>query len=901
MVRQIVQTKLNIPRLQSNHFSRERLLSKMDSFIEGSVVLVSAPAGYGKTALVSEWVSKKNNRSAWYSLSNEDNNLITFIYYLIEALKKIDYKIGDSVLNDVGLIETIGVENLFASLINDFCEYEKNITIVLDDYHMIRNPEIHRGINFILEHLPNNTSMILTTRNYESLPISRLRAKNRLYEISTEDLLFDVDEISTFLSGSINQKLSSQNIQLIEEKTEGWITSLHLFAMSLNRQDNPDKFVESFSGKHEYIFDYLLDEVFMQQTIGIRKFLMATSLFNRFNSSLASYLLETDEISASKILTEIRNSNLFLISLDSERKWYRYHHLFQEFLQKKFFDIPLKESLVLEVYDYASVWFEEQGFIDESIHNALIAKKYEYAARLMEFEWINMDRKLESSIWLEWVKQLPDVVLEKRPILNIGYAWCLLDTGKNKSSKSFIDSAWKLMNDYNKGDRSVIVDDLETFKMLPSIIYSAKAYLSLLMGDEQSAYNFVLKAKDNTKYDSVYNKNVINTVFALSLWCMGRITEALETIQQSSTSVKMRIQTSIAVGKMMINLGKLSLTQEHYRKIIDLVHSEDGVCERVLATCYHDLALIDLYRFDLVAAKKQLEKSYEYGVENSVQTWKYNYGKIHSLYLKCNLRFEDALQALDTAEKHYYPTPLRDIDSIESLRTNIYIEQNRSSLVDEYISSFKNEEIKEISFLNQNHYITLVKALIYKYKEKKNENDLKQAMNILSTLQKDQNKERYKTKIVDCKVLEAQVYLLKNHRITAGKILQDAIEIAETETYILPFVEAGEDLKALLSAATLEWGHKDFVLKIIKHINQFSKLRMKFSSPSLTNQLVSPLSQRELEVLHLISQGFTNDEISKTLYLAISTVKNYNQSLFGKLQVKNRTEAIKKALDLGII
>lgn len=901
MDRQIIQTKLNIPRLQSNHFSRERLLQKMDDSSNGNLVLVSAPAGYGKTTLVSEWTSRNLDKCAWYSLNNEDNNVITFIYYLIESFKAIDENIGKQVLCEIEVLDSIGIENLFISLINDFIKYNHEITLVLDDYHLISNEEIHKGVNFILEHLPDNTRVIVITRDQECIPTTKFRAKNRLLEITLADLVFDIDEISIFLNEYLHEKLSMKDIAFIQEKTEGWITSLHLFAMSLLRQENPNQFIESFSGKNEYVFDYLLEEVFKQQPIKVRKFLMITALFNRFNSSLAATMLEVSEEEARETFNQIKKANLFIVRLDNEKIWYRYHHLFQEFLQKKFFDIRLKESLVLEIYDFASVWFYEQGFIEEAINNAIIAKKYEYASILIEKEWMRMDQQVEASIWLEWVKQLPESIKENRPVLNIEYAWALMDTAQILESEPYIEKATVLFEKYKKDPDEVMVYDETVFQMLESMIYSAMSYLYITKGDEHQSLKYALMARDRTKLRHTYEKRTMQSVLALSLWCMGRIDEALQVLEQNITNNYLKIQNSIGVGRMRLHQGKLQLSHEHFKNMIDVVYNEQGVCNKVVASYLHDLALIDIYQGKFDQAKEHLEKSANAAKGFNVQTWDYYYYKIQSLLLKSEFKYDQSIKLLNKAQDHFFPSPFRDPETIDALKTLIYIEEGKTSLVLEYITRFDEEVPSKIEFLEEQNYVTLVKALLYKYKYQKTEKALQDAETILHILQKQFTRNHRTTKMVDAKILETLIHLLHNRRQSASDTLQEAIELAEVEDYVLPFIEAGTHIKTLLTDATLEWCHKEFVLQIIKQINQSFKKQEEVLHPPNIEQLITPLSKREIEVLELISQGFTNEEISKTLYLAISTVKNYNQSLFGKLGVKNRTEAIKKASSIGII
>ncbi len=900
-MREIIQTKLNVPRLQNNHFTRSRLLNKIDVDQKGNLILISAPAGYGKTTLVSEWTSKNLDSCAWYSLGDEDNNVFTFVRYLVESLKKIDISLGESVLKDMELLESIGLENLFISLINEFIEYRDDITFVLDDYHLIENAEIKKGVNMLLEHIPDNTRVIIITRNQESIPTTKLRAKNRLLEINVDDLVFDFDETSIFLSEYLHQKLSDQSISFIQEKTEGWVTSLHLFALSLLRQDDPSEFIETFSGEHEYIFDYLLEEVFKLQPVSIRKFMMVTSLFGRFNASLAAAILELTEEDAKERLNEVKKSNLFIVCLDNEKSWHRYHQLFQEFLQKKFFDIGLEESLVLEIYDFASSWFEERGFIHEAIDSAILAQRYEHVASMLEKIWVEKKLKVESKTWIAWIGSLPESVLENRLILNIGYSWALLDIANYSKCKEYMNKSSVLCDRYKINDPAVIVLDKSSLKMVPPLINGARAFVSMMEQNVDDAYKYAKLAHEDPSLEQLCRKKVIRTILALSLWCLGKLDESLEVLYKYSDGLGAKVQNAFFVGRIFLGKGKLLHTKEHYKLIINQNEKTGRYVETMFASFYHELAVLEYYQGNYEEAKKHLIKSEEVSKENKVVTWDYYYQKTSALISTAEYKFDDALKKLNIAEQSLYPSPLRDFDSIDALRTNIYIKQGKTSLVFEYISKFDENVPSKISFLDENNYITLVKALLYKYRYYKNKETLDRAKKIIEVLIKSLIENKRETKLVEVKILETHVQLIIGCRGAASECLKEAIELAVVESYVNPFIDSASCLKTLLTDATLEWKHNEFVLKITKEINSSLQLQEKILHPNKMDLLVAPLSKRELEVLVLIAQGLTNEEISKTLFLALSTIKNYNQNIFNKLQVKNRIEAIKRASEIGII
>lgn len=895
----LIKTKLNIPSLQHHHFTREDLLKRISRERNSNIIVVNAPAGYGKTTLICDWIQNNSIRNAWYSLSKNDNNIIVFLTYFIAALQDIGENLGLQVLKDLEMLESLGPENILISLINELEEYGDDCTIVIDDFHLIQDKEIIRSVSFLLEYIPKNVTFIIISRNCDSIPVSRLRAKNKLYEVTVDDLMFDGNELSKLIESYISKKLTTDEIEIIQEKTEGWITSIHLFALALMKQKNYTDFIETFSGNHVFIFDYLLSEVFNQQDKKIQEFLMITSLFDRFSLNLTSQLLDLSIRDTQEYLEYVNQFNLFIINLDNEREWYRYHNLFQDFLKKVFYEQEGSSSLRIKSYKVASRWFNQKGFTKEAVQYALNAQDYQYVLDIVEQQWYIMDQNLESAVWLEWIMEIPEELYQNRPILLIGYAWALLDNGISKGVEDKIERARVLVEEYHNGYSNIIVSDESTFLLINSIIYSAKAYIETIKGNRKDAYRFVMKAKSQKRMGIVYEKRVVYSLFGLAQWSMGYLEEAYRSLNYKIDTPKLKIKVSSALCCIRIEQGRLIEAESQIEETINLIHTEVGVCDSVEASMYLLLSRIALIRGDILKAEEFLITSKKLGDKNSIRTWKYDYYKQQSACYRFKYQYHDALRSLDKANRYKIKDPIPEPYNIKDIKMDIYMAQEKCKDATEYVQLHSDLTDVRYRYLEQYEYKILIKAylLLRKYNSSFDLNTLEEIISSLSRRLKKQNQLYHMTEIL---LLEVVLHSYKQEHQKAIDKLQVAFDLSVFENYQAPFIEFKQVLLPYLEDPSVIWNQPEFVKDISSSVIKAVKREKAILSPTGL-ELVVPLSNREKEILILISQGKTNIQISKKLFLAVSTVKNYNQNLFCKLQVKNRTEALKKANDLGIL
>jgi LuxR family transcriptional regulator, maltose regulon positive regulatory protein len=435
----ILSTKLYIPKPHLNLIYRNRLMSELGKGINGKLTLISAPAGFGKSTLLSSWIVASKKQVAWLSLDEDDNNITRFLTYFIAAINETipsSSKIGKVSIKLLKSTQPPPVSVLMTALINDLSTLSEDIIIVLDDYHLITSPKIDEGLTFLLTHQPSNLHLIIATRLDPQLPTAKLRAKGYLTELRAADLRFTSSEATEFLNKKMGLELTSENLNALEDRTEGWIAGLQLAALSLQGKENPSEMIKAFSGSHRFVLDYLIEEVLDQQPKEIQDFLHTTSILDRMNGPLCNLL--TGKGNSQEILETMEHTNLFIIHLDNERNWYRYHHLFRDLLIQRFRQTNSDHIPVLS--EKASDWCEMNGFNEEAIDYALLSGDFSRAANLVEAQVESAWTSGNDIRVQKWIRELPADVIESSSQISIFHAWIYFTLGKFEDADLILKS-----------------------------------------------------------------------------------------------------------------------------------------------------------------------------------------------------------------------------------------------------------------------------------------------------------------------------------------------------------------------------------------------------------------------------------------------------------------------------
>lgn len=865
MTLSIMPTKLQKPQLPPNmviKMETTRLLST------AKINIVSAQAGSGKSTIVSHWLSNQEEPYIWYSLDEWDNDLTQFLAYLTEGINSIDPEVSGQMEQLLSARQTIGDDVLIKSYITLIHNIRQSFILVLDDYHVIQDDMIHQMMRSMIGHFPLSMHLCIISREDPPFSLAKLRSQRQLTALRMSDLRFTLLETKSFFSENLNQSLTSNQLKYLFERTEGWIAGLQLTALSLKGVEDIDHFIADFSESHYYIIDYLLEEVLERHTETIRQFLLKSSIFEYFTPELCDEVLELRTGEAEKCIEFLLKTNSFLITMGSG--WFRYHHLFRELLRKR---LNLMERKIINtIYLRAGKWFENERRHQEAIEHYLNGGHNELAAELIEVKWATMDLELRSSSWLDMAKRLPEDLIKRSPVLSLGVGWALLDRGEVESCEPWFVIAQKLYDQWQnqalRGD--ILVNDLEEFKQMPVTLMNAKAYIAAVMGDY--AQLFKITKELQILAEQHYNKKqwVIETFVATVHWGRGELDEAIHHMMRVKNEalgpLNPLVQNSMVwvIAELYIQKGQLTQAKLLLEKAIDEVQRE-GIVPVLMATYYLYLAMIASFRGDKDQAFGLLEQSKSYGHQFEFMDWQYKYYTLKARLHIQNGSWDLARNCIIKGQNSEFKNPIPECVTIGDmdLWLTLKTEEDEHALkyrIDEAISALEPFFENEPSYTAEMKWKLILKyAPLNSYAAK-----FEPICRILLDRAKAQNRWLH--------VIEYSVLMIRFTKSEAVKqsLLSSAKQLALDEGIELPFKEFSESIPIS------------------------SKVHANLS-------LREPLTERELEVLELIEKGLSNQEIANMLYIALGTVKSYNNNLFGKLEVKRRTEAIAKAKTLGLL
>jgi LuxR family transcriptional regulator, maltose regulon positive regulatory protein len=513
----ILTTKLHMPASLAELVPRARLTERLNEGMNGKLTLVSAPAGFGKTTLVSEWAAGSRQPVAWISMDEEDNDPIQFLTYIIAALQMIKANIAEGVLSVLQYAQSPPSDSMLTTLLNEISTIPEKFTLVLDDYHVANSKAADHILKFLLEHLPPQMHLIITTREDLHIPLNRLRVQNQLTELRAADLRFTSSEAAEFLNRVMSLHLSTEDITALENRTEGWIAGLQLAAISMKGHHDTASFIKSFSGSHRFVLDYLMEEVFEQQPKNIQTFLLYTSILDRICGSLCDAVLLTPSDCGQEMLEQLEHANMFIVSLDNERRWYRYHHLFADLLRQRLHQSntsSIEDETVSadELHKRASEWFESNGLEIESFHHAASANDVGRAARLIEGGGIPLYFRGAVAPVLNWIKSLPVEALNAKPLLWATYASLTLSSGQITSVEEKLQAAETTIQ--------ITVQD-EGRKDLRGRIYAIRATMALVSRQVETVINQSNLALEYLSPDNLAFRTF--TIWKLGYACFCRI------------------------------------------------------------------------------------------------------------------------------------------------------------------------------------------------------------------------------------------------------------------------------------------------------------------------------------------------------------------------------------------
>jgi LuxR family maltose regulon positive regulatory protein len=658
----ILATKLYLPRLRPNVVSRPRLLERLNEGLHRNLTLISAPAGFGKTTLVSEWVALIERATAWLSLDEGENDPTRFLTYLVAALQTIAPNIGEGMLGVLQSSQPPPPEAILTALLNEITTLPDHFVLVLDDYHVIDAKAVDQALTYLVEHLPPQMHLVIATREDPQLPLARLRARGHLIELRAADLRFTASEAAEFLNQVMGLSLSAADIAALEDRTEGWIAGLQLAALSMQRHQDVPGFIRAFAGDHRYIVDYLVEEVLQRQPEPVRSFLLQTAILDRLNGPLCDAVTGQEEGNAR--LEALERGNFFVVPLDDKRHWYRYHHLFAEVLSAHL--MAEQPDQVSTLHRRASAWYEQNDLPSDAIRHALAAKDFERAADLIERAVPAMRRSRQEATVLGWLQALPDELLHYRPVLSVHYAGTLLLSGELEGVEARLRDAERWLD--TKADMGelvlassaeMVVVDEEEFLRLPGSIAVYRAASALALGDVADTVKYARRALDLLPEEEHLGRGAAAGFLGLAYWTSGD----LEAAHRSYTDCMARVQRaghisdaigcSIALADIRIAQGRLHEAMRTYEQALQLATAHGEPVLRGTADMYVGMSELHREQNDLHAATQLLLRSKELGELTGLPQNRYRWCEAQAGIREAQGDLDGALDLLHEAERLY--------------------------------------------------------------------------------------------------------------------------------------------------------------------------------------------------------------------------------------------------------
>ena len=905
----ILATKLYIPPPRAKIVLRPRLIERLNEGLSSNrkLTIISAAAGFGKTTLVSEWIASCGKPVAWLSLDESDNDPIRFLTYLIAALQTILANTGEGVLGVLQSPQPPPIESILTALINEITAIPDNFIFVLDDYHIIDSKAVDNALTFLLKHLPPQMHLVITTREDPQLPLARLRSRDQLTELRVADLRFTSSEAAEFIKQIMGLNLSTEDIAALEARTEGWIAGLQLAAISMQGHQDTTSFIKSFTGTHHFVLDYLVEEVLHQQPENIQKFLLQTSILDRLCGPLCDSVLLDPSTSGQDTLEYIEQANLFIVPLDNERRWYRYHHLFADLLRQRLGQSHTPEEIA-QYHIRASEWFEQNGDIGEAFHHAITIADFERVARLLESSWLSMDESFQTGTWLGWVNQLPLSVRRVRPVLLTQMGWAYMDAGNAEASEASLRDAEASLK---RPLAETVIVEKEQFRTLPARIAFARAYNAQTQNRFDDVVRYVETALDIIPPEDQYMQAQASSILSTTYWASGELDKSFELMSnwvnaaQQAGNIVFAVAASFGKADILIAQGRLRDAMQVYQTALSLA-TEHGAEQH---TAHHHLGLGLLHHEmgEDERAAHHLQKAFELGRQTTIADWAYR-KSLAQAYLKESEGDHDAaLDLLDDAQRYYVRTPIPNLCPVDAMKARIYLQQDRLDKALAWAAKSGLSLLETPDYLHEFERLTLAKIALAEYQHDQNEQHILDVLKLLEgqlKLAQKQNRLHSQIKIL---VLQAFALQAKGESAQAISSLEKALSLAEPEGYLRIFVNEGEFLRLLIldvrsaieKSPYFLFGYVEKLLAEFPQPTELQIRKSKFENPK--PELIDPLSDRELEVLRLIAQGLSNDEITQKLVVALSTVKGHNLRIFAKLQAKSRTEAVARARELGLL
>lgn len=889
---ELLRTKLFIPRPRKKLVSRPRLVKCLNEGLDKKLTLIAAPAGFGKTTLLSEWIPQSPRCVTWLSLDEEDNDPTQFWAYFITSLQTLSPQLGGQALVLLQSAPSLLLPSVITALINDITSFSDAFTAVLDDYHVIEEPRIHEALTYLIEHLPANMHLAMTTRIDPPLPLTRLRVRDQLMELRANDLRFRIEETSEFLNRAMGLNLSAEEVIALETRTEGWVAGLQIAGLSMQGHEDVPGFVRDFSGSHRHILGFLADEVLNHQPEQILDFLLSTSILDHLCGPLCDAV--TREKDGQAILENLERANMFVLPMDEDGGWFRYHPLFAEVLQARL--RTTHPERLPELHQRASQWFAESGRSPEAIDHAISGKDYQRAASLMAGILQAYNNRGAVATLIDWIDQLPEeFVFENAQIFSYK-GWLLYLSGRIDEAKEHA----------NKAQSYITIDT-------PPVARGRMAFLAsqfaIVEGNMAAVEKFALEAIEMIGEEDPYFRVLAlmaiagaQTLTGTTHNAIGYLREAARTGENSGQS----FSTLTAYAKLanQLNLqGSLLEAQTACRHAMRLYLEPSGQLSPISSIALVEAAKLAYEEDDIGALEEYLPVAIRLQEVISIPGLSFETMYVQTLLEGAKGSLDSALDLARQGRSSAEKIGLKGYMAVFSaLEANLFFKLEDFTALESWIASAGATFERCDVLLNMYGSIVYARYLIH-------QDDLNAADILIARMEKAARQSGYVRLLLTLLLLKALLYRRMGDSTQAQASLEEAFRLAIPQGYRRAFIDEGKPLQLLLL------DYQSIVQQGLGALEQDEKIqtlayldRLLSAFPPLTSPhpfrdgtFPEPLSERELEILRLIAAGRSNQEIAETLVIAISTVKSHINNLYGKLGTSRRTEAIAIARQRGLL
>jgi LuxR family maltose regulon positive regulatory protein len=909
-------TKLSVPSTRISLVPRSRLSKRLEAGLGGKLTLVSAPAGFGKSTLLSSWsgeLSDEGRPIAWLSLDSGDNDPARFWRYFVTGIDQLKLGSGKTALALLGSPQAPPIEAILTTVLNELADLDADAVLVLDDYHLIDSQAIHEELAFLVDHLPPHFHLVISTRADPPLPLPRLRARGELNEVRASDLRFTAEEAATFLARVMGLELSAEDIAELEGRTEGWIAGLQMAALAMRDHADVPGFIAAFTGSNRHVVDYLAEEVLGRQPEELRTFLLRTSILDRMCPPLCNVV--TAHTDGQTALERLEHANLFVIPLDDDRQWYRYHHLFADVLRQRLHQEHV--DLVPALHRSASGWFEEEGLVTEAIRHALAAQDWERSVRLIESSGMAIVLGKQVKTMLGWIDEIPEAEVRERPVLCTIHAIALAYSSRLDAAEARVQEAERYLRDKPTTDETRAI--LGRIAVIRSTMARYPGDLERCVAMARRALE-LLPETEATARERVAAR--VNVTFAYQV--NGDATPANERLLEEAVASSRAVGDQIPLLRSINHLARLRMLQgclrtaaATYEEAASVVPGREGLRDLVNSAAYY-VGLGDIHRQwnDLDSAERHLRR----GADLVAGALMVDADVVTNGYLslarvrQARGRHADAIATVEdfsnlARQRGFFPLL---VARGEADRARLALIQDDLPSAVRWAEASGLGTDDEPDYPREEEYLTLARVLIAQGRLDPVARYLDDALGLLDRLRKAAEGGGRMGSVIEILALRALALQARHESSEASAALERALALAESEGYVRLFLDERAPMETLLSEFINGGPKGPHDARRHAVFGYARRLLATFESshtspdaagyvPGIDRSPLDPLTAREGEVLVLITEGLSNQEIAARLFVATSTVKGYVHSVFRKLEVDSRTRAVARARELNLI